>query len=68
MYSTEISPEFECQGERGQMSSSPGTKNDSAAFCSGVVLCGAVLVRHFFRQPSPGRFYAGGKISACCLV
>jgi len=33
-------------------------KLKSAAFCSGVVLCGAVL-----RQ-----FYAGGKISASCLV
>ena len=59
------------QGHRGQ--------KNSAAFCSGVVLRGAVLVRHFFGSGPRGRvnkqcscvvhhFYAGGKISACCLV
>ena len=29
-------------------------KNESAAFCSGVILWGAVLVRHFFRKRSSG--------------
>jgi len=42
---------------KGQRPRSPGTKRKSAAFCSRVVLWGAVL-----RQ-----FYAGGKISACSL-
>jgi len=44
----------------------------SAAFCSGVVLWGTVLVWHFFGAVLGGavlrQFYAGGKISACCLV
>jgi len=35
-----------------------GQKRKSAAFCLGVVLWGAAL----------HQFYAGGKISACCLV
>ena len=40
------------QGHRGQK------KRKNVAFCSGVVLCGAVLCQ----------FYAGWKIIACCLV
>ena len=46
-------------------------KNDkNAAFCCRVVLWVAVLVRHFIRELSSGAavHYAGGKISACCLV
>jgi len=43
---------------KGQRSRSPGTRNEK--------------VRHFFRERSSRcvvrQFYAGGKISACCLV
>jgi len=63
---------------KGQRSRSLGQKRKSATFCSGVVLWGAVLVRHIFRERSSGarstgalrtcQFYAGGKISACCQV
>ena len=67
MHCTKISPSLNVkvkgQGHRGQ-------KNESAAFCSGVILWGAVLVRHFFRKRSSGGtvLYAGGTMSACCLV
>jgi len=41
---------------KGQKSRSPGTKKRKcAAFCSGVVLWGAILVRHFFRSGPRGR-------------
>jgi len=67
VHSTKISPEFDCQGQRSR---SPGTKTEivrqsvrqsssgarsSCGILFGAVLWGAVL-------------YAGGKISACCLV
>jgi len=68
--STEISPEFECQGQRSEIrvtedkrkrkmrhfvrESSCGARSSCGIF-SGVVFGGAV-------------FYAGGKISACCRV
>jgi len=53
-------------GIKDQRSKSPGTKKrKSAAFCSGVVLWGAVPERHFFGSGPRGRGYAGGKISAC---
>jgi len=47
LHCTKISPEFECEGQRSR---SPGQKMKSLPFCAGVVLCAAVLVRHFVRQ------------------
>ena len=56
---TKISPEFERRGQRSKVKVTGNKKKrKSAAFCLGVVLWGTVL-----RQ-----FYAGWKISACCLV
>ena len=49
---------------KGQKSRPPGDKNEKARqVCSAVVLCGAVVC-----SDRRGRGYAGGKISACCLV
>ena len=90
MHCTKISPEFECQDQRSKVTGDK-KKRKSAAFCSGVVLWGAVLVRrdprglcvrYMFAKVSTGvaqqsnvyvfsgvcHLYAGGKISACCLV
>ena len=68
MHSTKISPVVECLGQRSR---SLGQKRKIAAFCIfclGVILWGAILVLHFFWHRPRGRFYAGGKISTCCLV
>jgi len=60
MHCTEISPNFEF-GVKGHSSRSSGTiKTTKCGIFSGAVLAGASCV---VRQ-----FYAGGKISACCLV
>jgi len=68
VHCTKISPEFEC---RGQRSTSPGQKMKKSAISCGscpldcgprAAFCSAVAIV-IFRQ-----FYAGGKISACCLV
>ena len=64
---TKISPEFECQGQRTNVK----VTGDKKRQCG--ILFGSRPLRTrpcaaFFRQPSSGRFYAGGKISACCLV
>jgi len=59
VHCTKISLEFEFR-VKGQGSRSPGTKKEK--------------VRHFFESGPRGascvvrQFYAGGKISACCLV
>ena len=59
VHSTKISPEFECQGQR---SKSPAPKKrKSATFCLGVVLWGAVLVRHFFGSVPQGAATQVGK-------
>ena len=70
VHSTKISPEFECQGQRSKVKVTGDKKRKSAVFCSGVVFCGAVLVQHFFSGAVlwDAVLYAGGKISACCLV
>jgi len=60
---TKISPEFDCQGQRSKVKVTGDKKRKSAALVSAVVLCGAVLC-----IACRGRSYAGGKISACCLV
>ena len=58
MRCTKISPEFERRRQRSKVKVTGTKKTRTCGFCSGVVLWGTVL-----RQ-----FYAGGKISACCLV
>jgi len=62
---TEILPELSVK-VRGQ--GHQGQKRKSAAFCSGIILWDMVLVWHFFQSRHRGCFYAGGKISTCCLV
>jgi len=66
VHCTEISPEFECQGQRSR---SPVTKNTKK--CG--ILFGSRPLGHgprgiFFGRVPRGRGYASGKISACCLV
>jgi len=50
VYCTNISHEFECQGQRSKVTGDK-RKRKSAAYCSGVVLWGAVL---------PGMFFGSG--------
>ena len=68
MHSTKIASVFEYQGQKSKVKVTGDEKRKSAAFCSGVVLSGAVLVLRFFGSGPLGRGYASGKISACCLV
>jgi len=64
VHRTKISPEFECQGHRSKVKATGDKKNEKVRqICSAVVLCGAVVC-----SDRRGRGYAGGKISACCLV
>jgi len=52
VHCTKISPEFEWQGKgQGHLGQK---KRQSVAFCLGVILWGAVLVQHFFRERSSG--------------
>jgi len=59
MHSTKISPGFECQGQRSKVKVTGDKKQRSAAFSSGVVLWGAVLVWRTL-----GR---GPLLAACCV-
>jgi len=61
---TKISPELEFGGQRSKVKVSRDKKQSAAFFGSGPrgLACGVCLGKH--RPP----FYAGGKISACCLV
>jgi len=60
VHCTKISPEFKF-GVKGQ--GHWDKKTTKCGIFSAVVLCGAVLC-----GAARGRGYAGGKISACCLV
>jgi len=57
VHCTKISPKFEFGGQRSR---SPVIKNEKVRHFSGAILEGASCI---VRQ-----FYAGGKISTCCLV
>jgi len=48
VHCTKISTEFDCQGQRSRVKVTKDKKIKSAAFCSGVILWSAVVVRHFF--------------------
>jgi len=62
VHSTKISPEIECQGQLVKGEGHRGQKKrKSAAFCSGVVLWGAVLVQHFSRSGPRGTVTPVGK-------
>jgi len=73
VHCTIISPEFKCQG---QSSKSPGTKNVLSAADTPVcvrIVCARTLKTACSSQGVQcgsvvRQFYAGGKISACCLV
>jgi len=54
LHCTKISPEFECQDQRSKVKVTGDKKTKK---------CGI-----FFGSRPRGRFYAGGKISACYLV
>jgi len=55
--------EFECQGQRSRKVTGD-KKRKSAAFCSGVVISGAVLVRHFFGSGPWGRVNDNAVVSS----
>ena len=55
MHCTKISSEFDCQDQRSKVKVTGDKKRKSAAFRSGVVLCGAVRVR----QPFSGAVLGG---------
>ena len=70
MQCTNISPKFECQGQRSR---SPGTKkrktDESSPLTTHSKSCAVGRMQQDDTIAPPGvSDYAGGKISACCLV
>jgi len=70
VHSTKISPEFECQGQRSKVKVTGDKKTKKCGILFGSRILWRSPCAEFFSGAVLGDavLYAGGKISACCLV